>query len=33
MMGNYHARFLGGLRLATAPGYPVSHSLIAYSIY
>ncbi len=24
VMGNYHARFLGGLGLATAPGYPVS---------
>ena len=23
VMGNYHARFLGGLGLATAPGYPV----------
>jgi hypothetical protein len=23
MMGNYHVRFLGGLGLATAPGYPV----------
>jgi hypothetical protein len=22
-MGNYHAQFLGGLGLATAPGYPV----------
>ena len=23
VMGNYHAQFLGGLGLATAPGYPV----------
>jgi len=23
VMGNYHARFLEGLGLATAPGYPV----------
>jgi hypothetical protein len=22
-MGNYHERFLGGLGLVTAPGYPV----------
>jgi hypothetical protein len=23
VMGNYHARLLGGLGLVTAPGYPV----------
>jgi hypothetical protein len=26
-MGNYLARFLGGLGLATAPGYPVFENL------
>ena len=28
MTGNYHARFLGGLGLSTAPGYPVSKILM-----
>jgi len=30
VMGNYHARFLGGLGLATAPGYPVTLSKFIY---
>ncbi len=36
VMGNYHARFLGGLGLATAPGYPVISGImyrIEFSIY
>jgi hypothetical protein len=33
VMGNYHARFLGGLGLATAPGYPVCIDQMAFTSY
>ncbi len=31
-MGNYHAQFLGGLGLATAPGYPVLIPILALDV-
>jgi hypothetical protein len=32
-MGNYHAQFLGGLGLATAPGYPVFLKILFCAIF